>query len=182
MAEEELTGEAESEANETECTPAENKIEELTKALAQEKQTAETYLVNWQRAQADFINYKRRSEQEKQEVTELAHASLILNILPVLDDLERAFNLLPADLAKADWATGFSLIARKLKSTLEAQGLTPIKAIGEVFDPRLHEAIKEGKGKEGLVIEEAQTGYKFRDKVIRPSKVVVGNGEKAERR
>jgi molecular chaperone GrpE len=60
---------------------------------------------------------------------------------------------------------------------LEAQGLSPIEAVGQPFDPNLHEATMQGKGKEGIVIEELQKGYKFRERVIRPSKVVVGNGE-----
>jgi molecular chaperone GrpE len=61
--------------------------------------------------------------------------------------------------------------------TLEAQGLSEIKALSEPFDPYLHDAVRQGKGKEGVVIEEVQKGYKYRDRVIRPTKVVVGNGE-----
>ncbi|GAG77783.1 unnamed protein product, partial [marine sediment metagenome] len=64
-----------------------------------------------------------------------------------------------------------------LQTTLEAQGLSEIKATGEPFDPHLHEAVRQDKGKEGVVIEEVQKGYKFHDRVIRPTKVVVGNGE-----
>jgi len=72
---------------------------------------------------------------------------------------------------------GISLIERKLQASLEAQGLSPIKALGEPFDPHLHEAIRQDKGKEGIVIGEVQKGYKFHDRVIRPAMVVVGNGE-----
>jgi len=101
----------------------------------------------------------------------------MLNLLPILDDLERAFASIPERLAKLGWVDGVRLIERKLQANLEAQGLSPIKALGEPFDPHLHEAVRQDKGSEGMVVEEVQRGYKFRDRVIRPSKVVVGNGE-----
>ena len=157
-------------------------IEALKQALAEEKEKAEGYLANWQRAQADFINYKRRSEQEKEEIGKFANALLMLNLLPVLDDLERAFDSIPPRLAKLTWVDGIRLIERKLQASLEAQGLSPIKALGEPFDPKLHEAAMHAKGKEGIVIEELQKGYKLQDRVIRPAMVVVGNGEEEEKK
>jgi len=157
-------------------------IEALKQALAEEKEKAEGYLANWQRAQADFINYKRRSEQEKEEISKFANTLLILNLLPVLDDLERAFTSIPPHLAKLTWVDGIRLIERKLQASLEAQGLSPIKALGELFDPNLHEAAMHTKGKEGIVIEELQKGYKLHDRVIRPTMVVVGNGEEDKKR
>jgi len=169
----------ESQANEVEKEVAE--IEELRKALADGKEKAEGYLANWQRAEADLINYKRRSEQEKEEMSKFANSVLMLNLLPVLDDLERAFASVPPKLAKLSWVDGVRLIDRKLWTILEAQGLSEIKAVGEPFDPTLHEAVRQDKGKEGIVVEEAQKGYKFRDRVIRPTKVVVGNGEEEEK-
>ena len=156
-------------------------IEALKQALAEEKEKAEGYLANWQRAQADFINYKRRSEQEKEEISQFANATLMFNLLPVLDDLERAFTSIPPHLAKLTWVDGIRLIERKLQASLEAQGLSPIKALGELFDPKLHEAAMYTKGKEGIVIEELQKGYKLQDRVIRPAMVVVGNGEEEEK-
>ena len=156
-------------------------IEALKQALAEEKEKAEGYLANWQRAQADFINYKRRSEQEKEEIAKFANATLMLNLLPILDDLERAFTSIPPHLTRLTWVDGIRLIERKLQASLEVQGLSPIKALGEPFDPKLHEAAMHGKGKEGIVIEELQKGYKFQDRVIRPAMVVVGNGEEEEK-
>jgi len=165
-------------SNEVEPEVAEvEDIEALKNALAEEKAKAESNLANWQRAQADFINYKRRSEQEREEVTEFANATLMLSLLPILDDLERAFAAIPSRLAKASWVDGMRLIERKLRASLEGQGLAEIEAVGEPFDPNVHEAVMQGKGKEGMVVEEMQKGYKFRDRLIRPSKVVVGNGE-----
>ena len=175
-------GPEEGQTNEVEQVVAEvEDIEALKQALAEEKEKAEGYLANWQRAQADFINYKRRSEQEKEEISKFANSLLMLNLLPVLDDLERAFASIPPHLANLTWVDGIRLIERKLQASLEAQGLSLIKAIGEPFDPQLHEAAMHSKGKEGIVIEELQKGYKLHDRVIRPTMVVVGNGEEEEK-
>ncbi len=174
MIEEELTNEAESQVAEAED------VEKLKKALAEEKEKAKNYLANWQRAQADFINYKRRSEQEKEELSKFANSALMLSLLPILDDMKRAFISIPPDLMELGWIDGIRLIERKLRTSLEGQGLSPIEAIGEPFDPRLHEAVRQDRGKEGIVIEEVQKGYKFHDRVIRPSRVVIGNGEVEE--
>jgi molecular chaperone GrpE len=157
-------------------------IETLQQALAEEKEKAEKYLANWQRSQADFDNYKKRSEQEVGEVIELASSALISNLLPIMDDLERAFASVPAELDESNWTEGIKLIYNKFKATLEAQGLTEIEAEGEPFDPRLHEAVMQQEGEEGMVVEETQKGYKFRGKVIRPSLVIVGKGEEKGRR
>ena len=167
------------ENSEAEAGIGEEDVEEL-------KQKAESYLANWQRAQADFINYKQRSEQEREETSKFANAMLMLNLLPVLDDLERAFASMPPRLIKLSasdgrtWIDGIRLIERKLQASLEAQGLSLIKALGEPFDPKLHEAAMHGKGKEGEVIKELQKGYKLQDRIIRPTIVVVGNGEEEE--
>ena len=161
---------------EPEVTEAED-IELLREALAEERKKTEENLAGWQRAQADFINYKRRTEQEKEDISKFANSILMLSLLPVLDDLERALTSVPPNLAKLSWVDGLKLIKRKFQASLEAQGLTEIEALGEPFDPNLHEAMRQGKGKEGIVIEETQKGYKLNDRVLRPSQVVVGNGE-----
>ena len=168
--------------SEVEPEVAEEDVEALQKAITEEKEKAEGYLANWQRAQADFINYKRRSEQEQAEISQFANASLMFSLLPILDDLDRAFSSIPPHLARLTWADGIRLIERKLQASLEMQGLSPIKALGEPFDPKFHEAAMHGKGKEGIVIEELQKGYKLHDRVIRPSMVVVGNGEEEEKK
>ena len=152
-------------------------IEALKQAVAETKVMAEANLINWQRAQADFINYKRRSEQEREETAKFANSILILSLLPILDDLQRAFTSVPHELTKLTWVDGIKLIERKLRASLEAQGLSQIKAEDEPFDPNLHEAVRYSKGKEGIVIEELQKGYKLHDRVIRPAMVVVGNEE-----
>jgi molecular chaperone GrpE len=161
-----------------ECVP---EIEQdVVKALAETKQKADDYLDSWKRTQADFQNYKRRIEQERMDIGKYANQQLILSILPILDDFERAFESITPKLAKTDWVDGVKLIERKLMTTLEAQGLSPIKAVGETFDPNLHEAVMHTKGEDGIVVQEMEKGYKLNDKVIRPSKVAVGNGEPVE--
>jgi molecular chaperone GrpE len=176
--EEDATSQAQPETAEAEGA---EDIETLKQALVEEKEKAEANLAGWQRAQADFVNYKRRIEQEQEEIGKFANSVLMLNLLPVLDDMERAFASIPPKLDKLNWVDGVRLIERKLWATLEAQGLSPIKALGEPFDPNFHEAVKEDKGKEGIVIEELQKGYMLHDRVIRPSMVIVGNGEEEEK-
>jgi len=154
-------------------------IETLKQALAEEKTKAERYLSNWQRAQADFINYRKRVEQDKNEVTDFANATLILNLLPVVDDLERAFASLPSKLQALSWVDGIRLVYRKLQAILEAHGVAEIKAKGENFDPKFHEAaMYEEGGEEGIVTEELQKGYKLKGRILRPAVVVVGKGKK----
>jgi molecular chaperone GrpE len=156
-------------------------IETLQQALAEEKEKAEKYLANWQRSQADLANYKKRSEQEIEEVIEFANSVLISNLLPIMDDLERAFASIPAEFEESNWTEGIKLIYNKLKTVLEAHGVTEIQAKGEPFDPHLHEAVMEQEGEEGMVIEETQKGYTFKGKVIRPSLVIIGKGEEKGR-
>ena len=163
-----------------EVEPEVEDVETLKQAIAEEKARAETNLAGWQRAQADFTNFKRRTEQEKEEIGKFANAILVVSLLPVLDDLERALDSVSDDIAELGWVDGIRLIERKLRGILEAQGLSPIEAVGEVFDPYLHEAVRQDEGKEGMVVEELHKGYKFNDRVIRPSRVVVGKGEVAE--
>ncbi len=166
--------------SEVEPEMAEEDIGTLKQSLTEEKAKGESYLANWQRTQADFINYKRRSEQEREEVSKFANASLMFSLLPILDDLDRAFTSIPPNLARLTWVDGIRLIERKIQAGLETQGLSPIKALGEPFDPNFHEAAMHSKGKEGIVIEELQKGYKLYDRVVRPAMVVVGNGEEEE--
>lgn len=157
-------------------------MESLKGALAEEKAKAEEHLASWQRAQADFINYKRRVEQERNEATKFANAMLILNLLPVMDDMERALENVPTSLAGLTWVEGIKLISRKLQAVLEGHGLTEIEALGQPFDPNLHEAVLYGEGEEGMVIDELQKGYKLHERVLRPTMVKVGgsNEEKEE--
>jgi molecular chaperone GrpE len=155
-------------------------IASLEQALEAEKQKAGEYLASWQRAQADFINYKRRTEQERQDFNNFANAQLLLSILPVLDDMERALGAIPEEFAEDDWVEGIRLVDRKFKTILEGQGVKPILSLGMAFDPRYHEAMRKDKGEEGVVIGELQKGYMLNDKLLRPARVVVGNGDEGK--
>lgn len=166
-------------AIEDEMALGDQDVEALRQQLEEEKAQAQSYLDNWRRAQADFINYRRRSEQEKGETARFANAMFILNLLPVLDDLERALGSVPRELAGFTWVDGVGLIYRKLMAMLEAQGLAEIKAEGQPFDPNLHEAVMFGEGEEGIVIAELQKGYRYYDRVIRPTLVKVGKSKEA---
>jgi len=143
------------------------------------KKAAE-YLAAWQRAQADFINYKRRTEAERQEFNSFANATLVRAILPALDDLELALDHIPQEYAGTDWVQGVRLVERKFKTVLEGQGVKPILALGMQFDPNFHEALRQETGEEGLVIGELQKGYMLHDKLLRPARVVVGKGPEAD--
>ena len=152
----------------------EESVEALKQQLAQEKERAEANLANWQRAAADFQNYKRRVEQEREEVARLANAALIINLLPLMDDLERALASVDTRLAGMTWLDGLRLIHRKFQALLEMSGVTEIEADGEDFDPNVHEAVTFGEGEENKVISVVQKGYRLGGRVLRPSLVVVG--------
>jgi molecular chaperone GrpE len=146
----------------------------LEAQLAEEREKAQGYLASWQRTAADFQNYKRRVEQERDELSRLANAALIINMLPLMDDLERALDNVDVRLAGLTWVDGIRLIHRKFEALLEMVGVEEIKADGEQFDPNLHEAVMHGEGEEGKVINVVQKGYKLGGRVLRPAMVVVG--------
>ena len=149
----------------------------LEEQLARAREDAQKYLGNWQRAEADFQNYKRRVEQERDEVRRFGVASLIINILPIIDDFERAFGSLDARLAGLTWFEGIYHIYRKLLQALQNAGVSAIEVEGQQFDPRYHEAVMHAEGEEGKVLAEVQRGYKLHDRVLRPAMVVVGKGK-----
>ncbi len=161
-------------------TPEALSPEELQQQLEEERQKAEGYYASWQRTAADFANFKRRTEHERTEVDKFASAMLIVHLLPVIDDLERALGNISKELAGLTWIEGVHLIYRKLQAVLENQGVAAIEAMGQPFDPNQHEAVQRVPGEEGVVIAEFQRGYILGGRVIRPSLVAVGSGEGAE--
>jgi molecular chaperone GrpE len=146
-------------------------------ASVEDASKSEEYLRQLQRVQADFVNYKRRMEQERAEQAKYANASLLANILPSVDDLERAVAAVPADLAANEWVKGVVLIERKLRSVLEIEGVTEIAALGQDFDPRFHEAVMQEQGDpetEEKVTAVFRSGFRLHDRVIRAAQVKVG--------
>jgi molecular chaperone GrpE len=151
----------------------EGALAQLEGQLAEAKSQAAEYKDGWQRSVAEFQNYRRRVEADKAETYQTAVGSIIKRYLPVLDDMERAMQARPADLA---WAEGVELICRKLQSILEAEGLKRIEAEGQKFDPNFHEAIAQEPvdGVEsGTVIGIVRNGYMLGERVIRPAMVRV---------
>jgi molecular chaperone GrpE len=158
-------------------------VERLQQELADARERADRYHSNWQRSAADFQNWKRRTDQEKTELTRYAEGALTAEMLRVLDDFERAFMSLPPELRTFTWIEGVYLIGQKLYASLQARGLSPIEAAGQDFDPHLHEAVLREDDSEGVeqlvVVQELQRGYRFHDRVLRPTMVKVGRPQAA---
>lgn len=153
---------------------ANNDPTSLEAQLAEEKEKAQSYLTSWQRAAADYQNLKRRVDQEREDLSRLGTAALLINFLPLVDDLDRALLSVDSRLAGMTWLDGIRLIQRKFQALLEMNGVTEIQADGETFDPNVHEAVTFGEGEDGKVISVVQKGYKLGGRVLRPALVVVG--------
>lgn len=143
-----------------------------------EKQNQE-YLEGWKRAKADFINVKKRHEQEQREFGLYANKNLILELLPVLDNFTRAFNDIPEKEQKVSWIQGMKFIQDRFRSVLKDQGVTEMKLLGEVFNPELHEAVEtvaqkeKSKDHNERIVEIIEQGYLLHGKVLRPAKVKI---------
>ena len=145
------------------------------KLSAAEAQAAE-YLDGWQRSQAEFDNARKRLKRERAESYTNAAVDYAKKLLPILDDFDRALEIVPAQIEEDSWFEGLVLIKRKLHSILEGLEVEPIEALGQQFDPSFHEALslQEAEGVDsGTVIEELQVGYRRGDRVIRPALVNV---------
>ena len=146
---------------EVEAPVTQAKVEELTNDL--------------QRMTADFANYRKRNEGERNEFAKFAKSDLIAKLLDVLDGYDRALATVPDEVKGQPWVEGMWLVERKLRSILDAEGLEPIDSLGKPFDPYLHQAVAyvESDEPEGTVIEEHQKAYRLHDRVIRPALVTV---------
>lgn len=177
---EEIIAENAAEAGEDAGAPAEQEqaaeAGEETKnpRIAELERLAEENQNRYLRTQADFDNFRRRTLKEKEELSQYATAKLVTQLLPVLDNFERA---LAAEAAQGDsFAKGVDMIYRQLHQVLEAEGLKAMTPVGEPFDPEHHQAImtvETDEYDEGIVVESMQTGYWLKDKVIRPAMVKV---------
>lgn len=149
---------------------------DLESELEQAKAQAAEYLDGWQRAQAEFVNYKKRQEIERAQMRERVTGDVLRKVLPAVDDFERATETIPDDIKQLTWSEGISLIKTKLNTILASEGITPIETEGESFDPHYHEAVtyEEAEGyKEGQVIGEVQRGYMLGERVLRAALVRV---------
>ncbi len=144
--------------------------------LEQTKAQAQEYLEGWQRARAEFANYKKRVTRDQEDVRLRIAADTLSKYLGVIDDLERALKERPEDGEAAAWAEGIELIYRKTYGVLESEGVEVIDAEGEHFDPNMHEAISHDESddhEEGDIIEVVQPGYRLGERVLRPAMVRV---------
>jgi molecular chaperone GrpE len=148
----------------------------MQQRLSDEQAKCEDAVQRLLRTQADFTNYKRRNEQEREQQARFANLLLVQELLPVLDNLDRALATVPESVSPLPWMDGLVLVDRQLRATLEKQGLKPIVALGAHFDPMVHEAIIQEPTmdyEDDEVIAELQRGYMLHDKVVRPTLVKV---------
>jgi molecular chaperone GrpE len=131
------------------------------------------------RSQADFENYKKRAAREKEEAIKYANTSLLGKLLPILDNFELGLSAARGEGEKSPIFSGMSIILKQLNDFLAENGAQPIEAEGEKFDPNLHEAIAREPSNEvpeGTVLRQTRRGYRLKDRLLRPSSVVVSSG------
>jgi len=177
----ELENEGEPQA---EAIPEEVEEDDLTRLSRQLEETqakSEEYLDGWQRSRAEFANYRRREEQRRKQLNTQAQSALLSRLLPVLDDLDRAFQMIPEDARGSGWVEGLSLVGHKLQTVLEKEGLSILQVqTGDAFDPNYHEAVTHEPSDDceaGQIIEVLQRGYTLDDVVLRPALVRVSCGK-----
>jgi len=149
--------------------------EELNKKIGELEKQKNEYLAGWQRARADFLNYKKEEMERVKGFLEYANEEFILKLMPILDNFTEAEKSIPED-KKDDYLKGISQIKKQFEDFLKAQGLEEIKTIGEKFNPSVHEVVGEIETKDGVqgtIIEEVQKGYKISGRLLRPAKVKI---------
>ncbi len=164
--------------NETENVQEEVEVEVEVKEETNSEAEALEYKNKFLRLSADFQNFKRRSEKEKTDIFKFANEKLMLDLLPILDNMERAIEHAGDDSDETSILDGLKLIQKSFSEMLTKNGVEPIKAVGEEFDPALHHAVMSAESDDHeshVVIEEFQKGYKLKDKVIRHSMVKVSS-------
>jgi len=148
---------------------------DLTAELEELKRKCEEYYDNWVRTTADFENYKKRVQREKEEFIEYGNETILRDFLPIIDNLERALNFMKESPNPSSIIEGVELIYKQMMSLLEKYGVRPIEALGKKFDPFYHEVVEQRLSEEedGVVLQEYQKGYMYKTRVLRPSLVVV---------
>jgi len=162
--------------DELEDLSLEEQVAALQMSLDEMETKAEEYLDGWQRARAEFANYKKRVLRDHTEIHQSARGVVIKLYLDIADDLERALQEKPGDGDGEAWADGIEIIFQKLRTRLESEGIKPMNPLGEEFDPNIHEALMKEESDEyesGQIIEVMQEGYWIGDKVLRPALVRV---------
>lgn len=156
-----------------------NTIKKLRERLKLAETDKQEYLTGWQKDKADFINLRKKDEEEKNEFIKFANKGIVEDIIPILDSFEQAFgNKSSWEKASEEWRKGIESIYTQLTTVLSKKGLEKFNPINETFDPRFHEAVGVREVLEDSldhkIVEVLQTGYKIHDKIIRTAKVLVG--------
>ena len=147
-------------------------VDELAKISAER----DDYLDQLQRSRAEFINFRRRNDQERAALRQYVTRDVVASFLPVVDDLERALGAIPEDERESVWVKGVEMIQAKLGATFERLGVTKFEALGVAFDPAIHEAVATQPGSSGsTVVEVFQPGYRIGDLLVRPAMVMTGD-------
>lgn len=134
------------------------------------------YLDQLMRERADFANYRRRVEEDRVKARQLASRDILVQLLPVMDDFNRALAAVPAEQASSGWVSGTAMVGKKLANVLERAGVTPVEAVGQRFDPAVHEAVATEPGTSGeFVVDVYQEGYKLGQSLLRPAMVTTGD-------
>ncbi|GAW93452.1 nucleotide exchange factor GrpE [Calderihabitans maritimus] len=166
----------EAQEEENQFQALEEELRSVKAALEQKTQEAQEWFRRLQRLQADFDNYRRRSRKELQDMAEYASEKLILRLLPVLDNFERAIASAPEDQLAASYVDGVNMIYRQLVEVLQQEGVASIEAVGQPFDPEKHEAVMQietSEYEDNTVVEELRKGYTLKGKILRPAMVKV---------
>lgn len=161
---------------ETAAAPEVETAPSMEEQLQAAQAEAEEFRDRWMRAQAEFANARKRMDKERVQTYQNARIDLTAKLLPILDDFERAMENVPDTIAADSWFEGIELVNRKLFTILEGMDVKQIEAVGEPFDPNLHEAINQEPSDEyesGTVVRELQKGYMLGDRVVRPSLVII---------
>lgn len=160
-----------------------DEVTALLQELEEAKKEQAEYLDGWQRARAELANARKRFQREQEQAYANARADVLVQMLPILDDFERALDTLPHEMEEEAWLGGIRLIWRKFQALLQQAGVSPIEAVGQEFDPYLHQAVTHEPSDtvpEGHVIDEMQKGYQMDGRVLRPSIVRVSAGRAEE--
>lgn len=154
----------------------EEKVLTLEAEILQSKEQAEDYYARLQRLQAEFDNFRKRTQKEKEETLKYAAERVVEAMLPVLDNFERAVSSSQSSQDFTAFSQGVEMILKQMYNALSKEGLTAIEAVGQPFDPKLHDAVLQVDSEEhpeNTVVEELQKGYYLKEKVLRPSMVKV---------
>ncbi len=169
--------------SQTEKKPSDNKDKSKGKGDTDWQKQAEEYLAGWQRAQADYLNLKREMEEKIAQLKNLAKADVLLEFLPIYNNLISAFEHIPDQYQQESWAVGFAHIRNQLDKFLADQGISRIDAVGQKFDPQIYEAVEvvyQADKEDDEIIKEVVPGYKLGDKILIHPKVVVNKASKQD--